>query len=152
MSKLLNLFGLFLFSLPLFAQDVKVAGLSCGYRNNPIGIDFVSPELSWKLQSSKRNVMQTAYQVLVASSLANLNKNIGDFWDTKRVNSGQSIQIQYAGTKLISAKTYYWKVRVWDNFGKESAWSETAFWQMGLLNAGDWKGAKWIAFEKLADS
>ncbi|TCD12200.1 alpha-L-rhamnosidase [Pedobacter frigidisoli] len=152
MGKLLIFFWLFLFSLPLFAQDIKVARLSCAYRNNPIGIDFVSPSLSWKLQSVKHNVMQTAYQVLISGSLANLNKNIGDVWDTKKVNSGQSIQIKYKGTKLLSTKTYYWKVCVWDNFGNKSAWSNTAFWQMGLLGTEDWKGAKWIAFERLADS
>ncbi|RYD75407.1 MAG: alpha-L-rhamnosidase, partial [Sphingobacteriales bacterium] len=36
--------------------------------------------------------------------------------------------------------------------GHESAWSKTGFWQMGLLNPADWKGAEWIAYEKLADS
>jgi len=152
MSKTLIFSWLYLLSIPLFAQDIKIAYLSCGYRNNPIGIDLVSPGLSWKLESSKRNVMQTAYQILVSSSAAGLKKNIGDIWDTKRVNSGQSIQIAYKGAKLLSAKTYYWKVRVWDNSGNESAWSNPAFWQMGLLNADDWKDAKWIAYEKLADS
>lgn len=152
MSKILVFFWLSLFSIPIFALDIKVAYLNCGYRINPIGIDFVSPNLSWKLLSSKHNVVQTAYQLLVSSSLVNLNKNIGDVWDTKKVNSGQSIQIQYKGAKLISTKTYYWKVRVWDNFGNQSAWSANAFWQMGLLNPDDWFGAKWIAFEKLMDS
>jgi alpha-L-rhamnosidase len=81
-----------------------------------------------------------------------LNKNIGDVWDTKKVNSGQSLQIKYKGIKLLSTKTYYWKVRVWNNYGNESAWSPLAFWQMGLLNKEDWKAARWIAYEKLADS
>ena len=152
MSKILIFSWFYLLSTSLFAQDIKVDQLSCGYRNNPIGIDFVSPNLSWKLQSSKHNVMQTAYRVLVSSSLNNLNKNIGDVWDTKNVKSAQSIQLQYKGAKLLSTKIYYWKVRVWDNFGNESAWSNNAFWQMGLLNPEDWKGAKWIAYEKLADS
>jgi alpha-L-rhamnosidase len=81
-----------------------------------------------------------------------LNKNIGDVWDTKKVNSGQSLQIKYKGIKLLSTKSYYWKVRVWNNYGNESAWSPLAFWQMGLLNKEDWKAARWIAYEKLADS
>ncbi|RDC58567.1 alpha-L-rhamnosidase [Pedobacter chinensis] len=152
MSKILIFSWLYLLSIPLFAQEIKIAHLSCEYRNNPIGIDLVSPGLSWKLQSSKHSVMQTAYQILVSSSAAGLKKNVGDIWDTKKVNSGQSIQIKYKGAKLLSTKTYYWKVRVWDNSGNESAWSNLAFWQMGLLNADDWKGAKWIAYEKLADS
>ncbi|CAH0254386.1 hypothetical protein SRABI27_03046 [Pedobacter sp. Bi27] len=152
MSKLVIFSWLYLLSIPLFAQDIKVAQLNCAYRNNPIGIDVLSPALSWKLQSAKHNIMQTSYQIVVSSSLSNLNKNIGDVWDTQKVNSGQSLQIKYQGKKLLSSKTYYWKVRVWDNFGHESGWSASAFWQMGLLNTVDWKGAKWIAYEKLADS
>ncbi|WP_316848798.1 family 78 glycoside hydrolase catalytic domain [Pedobacter agri] len=152
MSKVVIFSWLYLLSIPLFAQDIKVGHLSCGYRNNPIGIDFVSPSMSWKLQSSKHNVMQTAYQILVSGSQANLEKNIGEVWDTKKVISSQSIQVKYSGAKLLSTKTYYWKVRVWDNYKNESAWSTTAFWQMGLLNTEDWKGAKWIAYEKLVDS
>ncbi|WP_051691583.1 family 78 glycoside hydrolase catalytic domain [Pedobacter borealis] len=152
MSKLVIFSWLYLLSIPLFAQDIKVAQLDCAYRNNPIGIDVLSPGLSWKLQSAKHNIMQTSYQIVVSSSLSYLNKNIGDVWDTKKVKSGQSLQIKYKGKKLLSSKTYYWKVRVWDNFGHESGWSASAFWQMGLLNTADWKGAKWIAYEKLADS
>ncbi|WP_316739499.1 family 78 glycoside hydrolase catalytic domain [Pedobacter aquatilis] len=152
MSKIIIFSYLFLFSISLFGQDITVAEVRCNYRNNPIGVDLSSPNLSWKLTSSKQNVMQTAYQILVSSSINNLNKNIGDVWDTKKVNSPQSIQIQYKGSKLSSTKTYYWKVRVWANLGNQSNWSQPAFLQMGLLNVEDWKGAKWIAYEKLADT
>lgn len=37
----------------------------------------------------------------------------------------------------------WWKVRVWDEQGRLSAWSEPAFWSLGLLNPGDWQG-EWI--------
>jgi len=152
MSRFLIFSWLYLLAIPLFAQDIKVVELTCAYRNNPIGIDLPNPNLSWKLQSSKHNVMQTAYQILVSSNPTNLKKNIGDIWDTKKVNSAQSIQITYKGVKLLSTKTYYWKLRVWDNSGNTSEWSNQAYWQMGLLNTADWKNAKWIAYEKLADS
>jgi alpha-L-rhamnosidase len=152
MRKLVIFSWLYLLSIPLFAQNIKVAQLDCEYRNNPIGIDVLSPSLSWKLQSSKHNVMQKAYQILVSSSLNNLNKHIGDVWDSKKVNSGQSLQLKYKGIKLLSSKTYYWKVRVWDNYGNKSVWSSSALWQMGLLKKEDWKAARWIAYEKLADS
>ncbi len=152
LSMLFVLMFLVFSSKNALAQDISVNRLTCGYLVNPIGVDFIAPNLSWKLESSKHNVMQTAYQILVSSSQANLDKHIGDVWDTKKVNSSQSIQVKYSGAKLLSTKTYYWKIRVWDNYKNESAWSKTAFWQMGLLNAEDWKGAKWIAFDKLADS
>jgi len=152
MSKLVIFSWLYFLSIPLFGQDIKVAQLDCEYRNNPIGINVLSPHLSWKLQSAKHNVTQVAYRILVSGSLNNLAHNIGDVWDSKKVTSSQSIQISYKGIKLLSTKTYYWKVCVWDNYGNQSPWSTSALWQMGLLNTEDWKGAKWIAYEKLADS
>ncbi|MFD2287676.1 Bacterial alpha-L-rhamnosidase [Pedobacter petrophilus] len=152
MSRILFFSWLFSISISLSAQDIQVAQLSCAYLNNPIGIDTSTPGLSWKLQSKQHNVTQTAYQVLVASSFGNLNKNIGNVWDTKKVASNQSIQVHYKGSRLVSTQKYYWKVRVWDHYGKSSGWSKPAFFQMGLLNSTDWKDAKWIAYEKLADS
>jgi len=52
---------------------------------------------------------------------------------------------------LEATKNYFWKVVVWDN-KNNVAGSETGQWQMGLLEQADWKGAKWIAYEKIADS
>jgi alpha-L-rhamnosidase len=54
--------------------------------------------------------------------------------------------VPYEGKPLTSGLWVWWKVRVWDDAGKPSAWSEPAFWSMGLLKAEDWKG-KWIGFE-----
>jgi len=152
MNKLVIFSFFYLFTFPLFAQEIKVSHLSCEYRTNPLGIDAAQPHFGWQLISVKHNVMQTAYQVLVSRSLTALNQNQGEVWDSKKVTSGQSIQVKYKGEALLSAKKYYWKIKIWDNQGNESAWSEVAFFQMGLLKTADWKGAQWIAFEKLADS
>jgi alpha-L-rhamnosidase len=35
------------------------------------------------------------------------------------------------------------RVKVWDNFGRESDWGETPWWEMGLLTPEEWK-AEWI--------
>jgi alpha-L-rhamnosidase len=64
-------------------------------------------------------------------------------WASGKINSDQSVWVPYGGATLEPGKRYYWRVRVWDNSGKPSAWSETAFWQMGLLNPTDWK-TSWI--------
>lgn len=136
----------------MFAQALKVTHLQCEYKDNPSGIEAASPKLSWELQSTGRNIMQTAYRTLVADNVADLNKGIGNEWDSKRVNSSASIQITYDGKQLKPAKTYYWKVMVWDNQRHTSGWSNIAQWQMGLPNQSDWKGAKWIAYNKMPDS
>jgi hypothetical protein len=150
MSKFFVFLGFWLIGFSLHAQ-MKIVDLTCEYKSNPIGIDHTQPALSWKIQSSKHNVAQTAYQILVADNLSDLKKDKGNIWNSNKVNTSQSIQHVYSGKKLLSGQIYYWKVRVWDN-QHDVAWSDVASWQMGLLNAMDWKGAKWIAYEKLPDS
>lgn len=135
-----------------FAQELFVISLNCENKENPLGIESVSPSLGWQLQSGQRNVLQTAYRILVADNLSLLKKNIGNVWDSKKITSHQSIQVKFKGEKLQAVKTYYWKVMVWDNKNHVSNWSEPSQWQMGLLSKEDWKQANWIAFEKIPDS
>lgn len=152
MSKLIYFLGLFFFTIPVFSQQLKVKELRCAYKNNPQGIETATPALSWKLSSTQRNVVQSAYQMLVADELSSLNKGIGNIWDSGKVSSAQSLQVNYKGKILIAGKTYYWKLKVWDNKGNASAWSVVANWQMGLLTPADWNQAKWIGYEKMPDS
>ncbi len=117
--------------------------LLCEYATNPIGIDIARPRLSWQMSAKRRNASQTAYRILVADSLERLANNEGNIWDSKRVTTNQSLLRQYKGEPLQSGKRYYWKVITWDERNSRSAWSEPAFWEMGLLDKGDWQ-AQWI--------
>lgn len=124
----------------------KLQNLRCEMLINPEGIDVTVPRLSWEITSTQRSTMQTAYQVLVASSPEKLVANTGDLWDSGVIKSAQSVQVAYAGTALASRTACFWKVKVWTTNG-ESAWSEPVHWTMGLLNASDWQ-AKWIGLDK----
>ncbi|WP_413669087.1 family 78 glycoside hydrolase catalytic domain [Mucilaginibacter sp. Mucisp86] len=135
-----------------FAQKLKVLNLQCEYKTNPLGIESAKPKLSWQMQSDARNTTQRAYRVLVADDAAKLTNNNADIWDSGKVPSNRSLQIACNGKAMQAAETYYWKVMVWDNHGKASAWSSIASWQMGLLTKADWHGADWIAYDKLPDS
>ncbi len=117
--------------------------LRCEYQANPIGIDERQPRLYWQIEDDRRGAVQTAYQVLVASSAEALQKDQGDVWDSGKVESDQSVHVPYAGAMLTSRTRYFWKVRTWDLQGNPSPYSETAFWEMGLLNPTDWQ-AQWI--------
>ena len=127
-------------------RAVAVEDLRCEFLENPQGIDAAVPRLSWQMDSNRRGERQTAYQILVASSEANLKPGMADLWDSGKVASDQSDLLSYAGLSLMSRQRCFWKVRVWDVRGKVSAWSEPALWSMGLLHPADWRG-QWIGKE-----
>lgn len=133
-------------------NPVSVSVLKCDGRINPLGIEAMNPRLSWVINSNERDTRQSAYQILVADSPKKLKKNIGNIWDSKVVKSDRSIQVEYAGSTLSSEKKYYWKVKIYNQAGLATAWSEIAMWQMGLLSVNNWDKATWIGFENLADS
>ncbi|UCD30193.1 MAG: family 78 glycoside hydrolase catalytic domain, partial [Planctomycetota bacterium] len=129
-------------------SEVIIKDLRCEYRVDPLGIDVVKPRLSWILESNQRGQKQTAYQILVAGDTNKLNAEQVDLWDSGKVESNQSIHVEYSGKKLGSQDQCYWKVRVWDKDGKVSAWSEPARWSIGLLKPSDFKG-KWIGKDEI---
>jgi len=124
--------------------QVQVTNLLCENLTNPIGIDERQPRFSWQLTSDKRNVLQTAYEIKVTTGKSTV-------WSRGKINSDSSVHVIYKGSPLQQGFKYFWQVRVWDNSGKASAWSQAAFWQMGFLNANEWK-AKWIEQGFIEDS
>jgi len=126
------------------SESIRVRRLRCEYRDQPLGIDHPAPRLSWTLESSIRGQKQTAYRVLVARSIKALQAGRGDLWDSGKVESSQSVNTVYAGDTLVSGQRCFWKVKVWDKNGMSSDWSDPSFWEMGLMEADDWKG-HWIS-------
>jgi alpha-L-rhamnosidase len=132
-------------------KQLKPSDLCCEYARNPLGIDVAQPRLFWKLESAIRAQRQSAYHILVASSADVLAKDHGDLWDSGKVISDETVQISYNGLPLKSSQQVFWKVRVWDQDGGISAWSQPASWTMGLLSENDWQ-ARWIASETEAQT
>jgi alpha-L-rhamnosidase len=137
---------------PLMALEAAdVTNLRCEYLVNPMGIDVVKPRLSWVMadggqKAEARGQRQTAYQVLVASTPELLAKDKGDLWDSGKVASDQSVQVEYAGKPLASRMQCHWKVRAWLKEGEVSDWSAPALWTMGLLKSED-RVAKWVGLD-----
>ena len=138
------------------AARVTATDLRCEYLVDPLGVDVGAPRFCWKLVTDSpgtRGIVQSAYQVLVATSPEVLAGDQGDVWDSGRVESNQSTQVVYRGKPLQSGKGYWWKVRAWAGElksdgakgGAEEAgqWSKSAHWEMGLLRPEDWT-ATWI--------
>jgi alpha-L-rhamnosidase len=99
----------------VFAATVH--DLRCEYLKDPLGIDATKLCLSWVIESGRRGEIQTAYQVQVASTAESLTADKGDLWDSGKVASDASAQVEYAGQTLQSGKRCFWKVRIWDRDG-----------------------------------
>jgi len=124
-------------------EKAYLIDLKCEYRANPLGIDTEIPRLSWVLESAQKGQKQTAYQILVASTREKLTETAADLWNSGKVISSQTLSIQYGGKPLVSRQICFWKVRIWDKSKEPLGWSETASWEISLLNETDWK-ANWI--------
>lgn len=117
--------------------------LRCEYLTDPLGLDILTPRLSWQMKTDARGAKQTAYRLMAATTDSLLITDKPDLWDSGIIKSDQSIQIVYSGKPLISGMSVSWKVQIWDEKNNASAWSYISHWEMGLLNKSDWQ-AKWI--------
>jgi alpha-L-rhamnosidase len=132
------------------SNPVDINDLRTEMRTDPVGVDVQRPRLSWKIISMKRNVNQAAYQVMVALSPADLQKEDRLVWNSGKVNSSNSVLVPYGGTALESRKTYFWKVRVWTGKGSGIT-SKPGRWTMAFLSPDDWK-ASWIGIDSMMNA
>jgi alpha-L-rhamnosidase len=135
---------------PVLADPVTVAGarglragsLTVEHQADPLGVDVAKPRLGWVLDSDRPAARQSAYQVQVSSAPG----RAGDVWDSGRVPSAKSFDVEYAGAGLRPRTRYYWRVRVWDGDRRASAWSAAAWFETAFLDGadfhGDWIGAR----------
>ena len=110
------------------SAQVSVSQVFTEARENPVGLDQKQPRFSWQLASDQRNVMQTAYELRVSTDSTRLLQGDSLVWNSGQVNSDSSTYVAYAGEPLQSGQRYYWQVRITDNKGTTSAWSDPAYW------------------------
>jgi len=121
--------------------NLDIYDLRCENIRNPQGIDNTAPRFSWKIKSVKNGTEQKAFQLMVASNPSLLDVNQADLWNSGKVESSSSVLVSYRGKILSSGAIACWKIRIWDESGKVSAWSKVAEFSIGLLNKQDWQAA-----------
>ena len=138
------LFSLFVFHLSsAFALDVT--GLRTEDYRNPVGIDKSVVHFSWQLESEQRGVVQTSYNVQIATDAAFADV----VWTSGSVSSDASVFVEANGFTPAAETRYYWRVTVSDNRGNKATSTEKAYFDTGLMTTG-WSGAKWIKYSPYA--
>ena len=120
---------------------MRICNLTCDYMANPIGFDFRKPGFGWMTESDAVNGSQSAYRIQIARSDGFSDLVV----DSGRIDSELSacVQVEVA---LEPRTRYFWRVRIWDNEGRESDWSEAAWFETGKYDE-PWS-ARWIGWER----
>ncbi|WP_020571545.1 alpha-L-rhamnosidase [Neolewinella persica] len=120
--------------LPLLtAQNaLAVTNPRVEYHEGNVGIDVEKPRFSWELTGEGQNRSQSAYRIMVMDEA-------GEIWNTGKVKSNATNQIEYAGPALKSNEQYLWTVVVWDEYNQASN-VFGGMYHTGLLHFSDWQG------------
>ena len=111
---------------------MKIINIKTEYLNNPLGLDIRSPRISWNLDGSDIKYQQ-AFEIVYR-----VNNS-----EEKKVEQSTSL-MTYQFEEQFNSKEYVaYKVRVQNELGKWSDYSEGHYFSIGLLNKSDWRG-KWI--------
>lgn len=131
----------------------SLQALKVEYAQTPLAVCVQHPRFTWQMvaDDSQRGYRQTAYQITVTDEKGK------EVWNTGKVNSDQSLNIEYGGEKLLPSARYQWNLKVWNQKNEEL--NESSFFETALVMAPDynhtipsmgknglnaWDGAKWI--------
>jgi hypothetical protein len=114
------------------------SGLMCELLANPqvTTIGDATPEFGWIVNSDTAGDMQTAYQIMLATSASLLEQNTPDKWNSNKTISTDSVNVSYTGSSLSVNKSYFWKVRIWNEQNQASDWSAIQEFKTGPSLAG----------------
>src|SRR6059058_426443 len=124
--------SLIVISFHAAALPVRPYKLTCEYLKHPLGIETRQPRFSWLIDSSQRNLFQSAYELVIGTKEKEVERSKGNIWQSGEIYSDQNILIEYKGAPLRSATRYFWRVRVYDQNGKVSQWSKTSWFETAL--------------------
>jgi alpha-L-rhamnosidase len=120
------------------------------HRVSDLKVSFISnisqaPVFSWKTLAEDGFVQQ-ACQVTVSDDPDRIDLDSGNIWDSRTVETANSIPFIYGGRELENGKEYFARVRVWDQHDRASEWSEPVRFVVPLGYPGDWQ-AEWLTYE-----
>ena len=124
-------------------MPIQISETYCESLIRPLGVETLTPRLSWRIKDGERGLRQSACRIQVATDPVLFGAGTPDLWDSGKVESGESVFVSYAGLGPQSRQRCFWRARAWDQAGAEGDWSPVDWWEMGLLAEEDWQ-AQWI--------
>lgn len=127
---------------PLRLSDLRVEG-----RREPLGIDERHPQLSWVAVGGGTDRAQSGYRVRVVSGGPDgrddpRDEHVPVLWDSGEVSSARGYGVEYAGPELVAGTRYSWAVRIRDEAGTWSPWSDPAWFETaGIEWTAGWIGS-----------
>lgn len=122
-------------------SDISAFRIKVNNFIDPLGINGTTPEISWQISGSAE---QSAWQIRAAETPEDWEN--GNFiWDSGKIDESFMSGHLYGGRSLSSRERIFFKVKLFDETGREGEWSEFAFFETGLLEEDDWSG-HWIGF------
>ncbi len=113
------------------------ASLTTEFLTAPLGVNTLTPRFGWK-NSGEGMDAQTAYEIIVGTdSTAVALNSVGDLWNSGKVISDASTVVEYAGKRMNPRTQAWWKVRVWNEKGAPSPWSDVARYGIGIIEDAD---------------
>ncbi len=131
----------------LMADAIEVSRMTTEMTESPLALEVSVPRFGWQM-TGENGVMQSAYELEVYTLDAGKKSVV---WNSGKVDSDKSQLVPYAGPSLSPMTRYYWRVKVWDDKGVASPWSEGAEFRLApdsSFLSGDWIGA--VSYEKAA--
>lgn len=116
---------------------MKAINIKTEYLHNPIGLGTIKPRITWNCDGGQK---QTAYYI---SAVVDGKECSSGKVESDRMNSD-------FGVPLTSRSRVSFKIKLWDENGREGEWSEENSFEIGLLEKSDWQ-AKWISGGYKAD-
>ncbi|MEA4906347.1 MAG: family 78 glycoside hydrolase catalytic domain [Anaerolineaceae bacterium] len=111
---------------------ISIYEVQVEHHRDAIGIGEPSPRLSWKISTDAQNWIQSAYEIELLEPSGLLKSR------SARIASTDSVLVPWPFAPLTSRQRVQVRIRVFDQLGRSSEWSEPTPIETGLLHATDW--------------
>lgn len=119
-------------------------------QNQPLLVEDLSHfSMSWVLNSTQRNDVQTAYRIVIADAPDFIDDNGNPIankllWDSGKTVTSDSTGVTYRGPKLSAATRYYWAVQTWNGQNEVSHFSDISYFDTALKD--NWRAKPiWVS-------